>query len=55
MIDLSRDIPMFAKTVNQFVKGEPEALLLVEFSEEDRAENILRLNQLEVMMLTRST
>ena len=50
MIDLSRDIPMFAKTVNQFVKGEPDALLLVEFSEEDQAENIQRLNQLEVMM-----
>lgn len=50
MIDLSRDIPMFAKTVNLFVKGEPDALLLVEFSEEDQHENIRRLDQLEQMM-----
>ena len=50
MIDLSRDIPMFAKTVDLFVKGQPDALLLVEFSEEDQLENIRRLNQLEQMM-----
>jgi FAD/FMN-containing dehydrogenases len=50
MIDLSRDIPMFVDTVNQFVRGEPDALLLVEFSEDDQAENIRRLDQLEVMM-----
>ncbi|NCV51784.1 MAG: FAD-binding oxidoreductase, partial [Gammaproteobacteria bacterium] len=50
MIDLSRDIPMFAKTVNLFVQGEPEALLLVEFAEDDQGENIRRLNQLEQMM-----
>ena len=50
MIDLSRDIPMFAKTVNLFVKGQPEALLLVEFAEDDQLENIRRLDQLEQMM-----
>ncbi len=50
MIDLSRDIPMFAKTVNQFVRGEPDALLLVEFSGEDQAENIRKLDELEQMM-----
>jgi len=50
MIDLSRDIPMFAKTVNLFVQGEPEALLLVEFAEDDQGENMRRLNQLEHMM-----
>ena len=31
MIDLSRAIPMFTDTVNRFVKGEPDAILLVEF------------------------
>ena len=50
MIDLSRDIPMFVNTVNRFVRGEPDALLLVEFSEDDQAENIRRLDRLEEMM-----
>ena len=50
MIDLSRDIPMFAKTVNLFVKGRPEALLLVEFAEEDQVENLSRLDQLDQML-----
>ncbi|WP_108676446.1 FAD-binding and (Fe-S)-binding domain-containing protein [Acuticoccus yangtzensis] len=35
MIGLGRDIAMFAKTLDRFVKGEPAALLLVEFAEED--------------------
>ena len=44
MIQLSREIPMFRDTVNQFVKGDPDALLLVEFAEEDQqAENLRRL------------
>lgn len=50
MINLSRDIPMFAKTVDLFVKGEPDALLLVEFAEDDQNENIHRLDLLEQMM-----
>ena len=50
MIDPSRDIPMFAKTVNLFVKGQPEAPLLVEFAENDQLENIRRLDHLEQMM-----
>jgi Fe-S oxidoreductase len=50
MIDLSRDIPMFARTVNAFVKGRPDALLLVEFAETDQAENLRRLDQLEQML-----
>ena len=36
MIQLSRNIPMFAKTVDLFVKDNPDALLLVEFAEEDQ-------------------
>ncbi len=35
MIDLARDIPMFRATVDRFVEGEPEALLLVEFCGDD--------------------
>ena len=35
MIDLARDIPLFRPTVERFVRGEPEALLLVEFAGQD--------------------
>ena len=35
MIGLGRDIAMFAATLDRFVKGEPAALLLVEFAETD--------------------
>ena len=35
MIDLSREIPMFRATVDGFVRGAPESLLLVEFAGED--------------------
>ncbi len=50
MIELSREIPMFRDTVNQFVKGSPDALLLVEFAEPDQEENLRRLKQLGEMM-----
>ena len=50
MIRLAREIPMFRDTVNQFVRGDPEALLLVEFSEDDQDENVRRLRQLGEMM-----
>ena len=32
MIGLARDIAAFRKTVDAFIKGEPDAILLVEFS-----------------------
>ncbi len=35
MIDLAREIPLFRATVDRCVQGEPEALLLVEFSGDD--------------------
>ncbi len=50
MIDLSRAIPMFMDTVNRFVKGEPDAILLVEFAEPDQDENLRRLKQLGELM-----
>jgi FAD/FMN-containing dehydrogenase/Fe-S oxidoreductase len=37
MIGLAREIPAFEKTVNAFIKGDPDAILLVEFSGEDAA------------------
>jgi len=50
MIGLSRAIPMFTDTVNRFVKGEPDAILLVEFAEPDPDENLRRLKQLGELM-----
>jgi FAD/FMN-containing dehydrogenase/Fe-S oxidoreductase len=47
MIGLARDIAAFRKTVDAFVKGEPDAILLVEFSgEENQARKLKELVQL---------
>ena len=46
MIDLSRQIPMFRATVDGFVRGEPDALLLVEFAGEDREQQVSQLARL---------
>jgi len=53
MIDLARDIPIFAPTVNRFVKGEPQALLLVEFAGEDRSEQLKNLKDLVELLADR--
>jgi FAD/FMN-containing dehydrogenase/Fe-S oxidoreductase len=50
MIDLSREIPMFRATVDRFVKGQPDALLLVEFAGDDCDEQHRRLKQLVDLM-----
>jgi FAD/FMN-containing dehydrogenase/Fe-S oxidoreductase len=50
MIDLSRQIAMFKPIVDRFVRGEPAALLMVEFAEPDPAENAARLAQLHGVM-----
>ena len=50
MIDLSREIPMFRATVDRFVRGEPEALLLVEFAGDDRNEQLRKLGELVELM-----
>jgi FAD/FMN-containing dehydrogenase/Fe-S oxidoreductase len=52
MIDLSRDIAAFRATVDQVVRGEPEALLLVEFAGDDHAGQLRRLGELEELMGT---
>lgn len=49
MLGLAGEIAMFRPTLNAFVKGAPEALLLVEFAEDD-AENMRRLRRLHDMM-----
>jgi Fe-S oxidoreductase/FAD/FMN-containing dehydrogenase len=50
MIELARDIAMFRPTIDAFVRGEPDAVLLVEFAEDDWDENLARLHQLEALM-----
>ena len=32
LMDLARDVPLFAATIERFIKGQPEAVLLVEFA-----------------------
>ncbi|MGP0095070.1 MAG: FAD-binding and (Fe-S)-binding domain-containing protein [Xanthobacteraceae bacterium] len=46
MLGLAHDIAMFRPTLERFVRGEPEAVLLVEFGEDDYEENLRRLRQL---------
>ncbi len=50
MIDLARDIPLFAPTVNRFVQGEPQALLLVEFAGDSKEEQLKHLQSLVELM-----
>ena len=50
MIDLARDIPAFRETVDKFVVGEPEALLLVEFAGEDKDDQLRGLANLVELM-----
>ncbi|MEM7744704.1 MAG: FAD-linked oxidase C-terminal domain-containing protein [Pseudomonadota bacterium] len=50
MIQLGRDIPQFRPVVEEFVQGEPAALLLVEFAGPDLDENVRRLRGLTDVM-----
>jgi len=45
MLGLAREIAMYRPTVDAFLHGDPEAILFVEFAEDD-AENARRLKQL---------
>src|SRR5438105_5197626 len=45
MLDLAREIAMFEPTINAVVRGDPEAILFVEFGE-DQDENFRRLLRL---------
>src|SRR6478735_3731476 len=46
MIELARQIPIFQPTLEKFVRESPEAILLVEFGEDDQEENVRRLKAL---------
>ncbi len=50
LIELARDIAMFRPVMEAHVRGKPDALLLVEFAEDDQAENLRRLDRLEELM-----
>jgi len=50
MLDLSRRIPAFRKTVEAFLKGEPDCVLLVEFAGDDHATQLNKLKQLVKLM-----
>ncbi len=50
MIELAREIAMFQPTLEKFVRGEPAAVLLVEFGEDDQDENLHRLKQLQELI-----
>ena len=50
MIGLARDIPAFRKTVEAFILGDPDAILLVEFSGEDSAFQARKLKDLVQLM-----
>ncbi len=50
MIELARGNPTFRPVVERFLKGEPDAILLVEFAGEDRAEQLSKLKQLGELM-----
>ncbi|MFG1422015.1 FAD-binding and (Fe-S)-binding domain-containing protein [Roseixanthobacter liquoris] len=49
LLALASDIAMFRPTLRQFVRGTPEAILLVEFAETEE-ENALRLERLHQVM-----
>jgi FAD/FMN-containing dehydrogenase/Fe-S oxidoreductase len=50
MIALGRDIAMFRPVIDATVRDDPDALLIVEFAEEDQADNLQKLKQLSELM-----
>src|SRR3984957_5428641 len=50
MIALGRDIAMFRPVIDAIVRGDPDALLIVEFAEEDQTDNLQKLKQLSELM-----
>jgi len=50
LIELAREIAMFRPVMEQHVRGKPDALLLVEFAEDDQTENLRRLDRLDELM-----
>ena len=50
MISLARSIPLFKSTVDDYIRNTPEAVLVVEFAEEDWANNLAKIDQLQAVM-----
>ena len=50
MLSLGREIAMFQPIIATAVRGDPDAVLIVEFAEEDQAENLQRLKALGELM-----
>ncbi len=50
MIELARNIDMYKSSVEEFVRGEPAAILLVEFAYETESENLSHLKLLHERM-----
>jgi FAD/FMN-containing dehydrogenase/Fe-S oxidoreductase len=50
MLSLGREIAMFKPIISTAVRGDPDAVLIVEFAEEDTGENLRRLKQLGELM-----
>jgi len=50
LIELARDIAMFRPVMERYVRGTPDALLLVEFAEPEQAENMRRLARLSQLL-----
>src|SRR5258708_16569782 len=50
MLSLGREIAMFQPIIATAIRGDPDAVLIVEFAEEDQAENLQRLKQLGELM-----
>ena len=50
MLALGREIAMFQPIIGSAIRGDPDAVLIVEFAEEDQPENIRRLKQLSELM-----
>ncbi|WP_245416757.1 FAD-binding and (Fe-S)-binding domain-containing protein [Undibacter mobilis] len=50
MIELAGAIPIYKPTLDRFVRDLPEAILLVEFGENDHEENLRRLRRLKELI-----
>src|SRR5260370_928261 len=50
MLSLGRESAMFQPIIATAIRGDPDAVLIVEFAEEDQAENLQRLKQLGELM-----
>jgi FAD/FMN-containing dehydrogenase/Fe-S oxidoreductase len=50
MLNLAREIAMFEPTIEAVVRGDPEAILFVEFAEHDQYENLRRLLRLKELI-----